>query len=57
MSEPKRPRGRPVEGAPIEVRLPADVIEEADRRAKAQGIPRARLLREILIAALRRHPD
>lgn len=52
MEPVKRPRGRPPEGVKVEVRLPVDVVAEADRRAKAAGSTRAKVLRDLLVDAL-----
>lgn len=47
----RRP-GRPVVGARVPVRLPPDLLEDIDRRARLLGRPRAAVIRSLLMEAL-----
>lgn len=45
-----RRRGRPTTGTRIEVRVPADVLAHIDELAAAQGLTRAVVIRDALVA-------
>jgi predicted DNA binding CopG/RHH family protein len=51
-----RGRGRPPEGTRIEVRVPSDVLRVIDDEASKRGTTRAHIIRELLIAAVRKFP-
>ncbi|PJE97113.1 hypothetical protein CUT44_14115 [Streptomyces carminius] len=44
--------GRPAVGTKVETRLPDDVLAALDERAKAEGIPRAEMIRRLVAASL-----
>ena len=50
----RRRPGRPAVGTRVPVRLPADVLDEIDRRARLLGRSRASVIRSLLQAALGR---
>jgi metal-responsive CopG/Arc/MetJ family transcriptional regulator len=52
----RRP-GRPSIGARVPVRLPPDLLEEVDRRARTLGRSRASVIRSLLVGALDRTPN
>lgn len=47
-----RPRGRPPIGPDIRARIPQDVHDELQRRADAEGVPLAEIIRRLLVAAV-----
>jgi len=48
---PRRP-GRPAVGVRIPVRLPAELLDDIDRRARVLGRSRAAVIRSLLVEAL-----
>jgi hypothetical protein len=52
-----RGRGRPAVGERVAVRLPPDVLDDIDRRARILGRSRASVIRSMLDHALRRAPE
>jgi metal-responsive CopG/Arc/MetJ family transcriptional regulator len=52
-----RARGRPAVGERVAVRLPPDVLEDVDRRARILGRSRASVIRSMLDHALQRAPE
>ena len=44
--------GRPEVGPAIHTRLPADLLDQVDERAKAEGVTRAEMIRSLLAQAL-----
>lgn len=43
--------GRKPEGTRVDVRIPADVLRKIDALAKAEGVKRAAIIRDLLKAA------
>ncbi|MEV6432594.1 hypothetical protein [Nocardia sp. NPDC051463] len=52
VAEPERGPGRPEVGAPINVRLEADLLSRVDTYAASEGIARAAAIRQLLATAL-----
>ncbi len=50
--EEERGPGRPEIGPPFMVRLPAELSEQLDQRAEADGVPKAEVVRRMLTEAL-----
>lgn len=48
------PMGRPVVGAPVNVRLGDDLLTKVDNYAAAEGISRAEAIRQLVRRGLRR---
>ena len=46
---PSRP-GRPAIGEPVQIRLPADMLADVDRLARAEGVTRSQWVRQALAA-------
>ena len=42
--------GRPSIGEPVQIRLPADLLADIDRLARAEGVTRSRWVRQALAA-------
>lgn len=47
-----RGRGRPPVGVRVDVRLPTDVLAEVDAAATDEGVPRAEMLRRLIVSGL-----
>lgn len=48
------PGGRPAVGTPVNIRLGADLLDQVDQYAAAEGISRAEAIRQLVQRGLRR---
>lgn len=49
---PARPAGRPAEGRPVQVRIPAELLTAVDAAAEAAGVSRAEQIRRMITSGL-----